>query len=470
MSLEPTCILCLSACDQNGVLTSCDHFFCSRCVQRLQKTNSINHNNHHPGGNGNEGGATSGQACPICKMPGYQVMPVAHKNLRPLFQDSVLPMEQSSRVIKSQLHHYRQIQRRMAEALKVLNTKYQTMEKALKQAKQELRETKETLRTVQQYTQKQKKEIDALSKSATTDAAQASLSSSTHSQCHHPVKMSEAFPDGVVGPLSQQAPHPPPLRFSHPTPLPSPTSSQVYYSSSEAQQQQQQQPPPPQQYFFPSRATSSSLRGSVSQEMAPPPSHWMRMSSWENVGAGGGGGGAVGQYPVAASSTSSPSPHSQHLQQRHYQAQDHPHPQRRTSTETGGAASGPLGWSATSSVMMMQAPPGKRSRDASAGGGPCAADPSHNAPGMNRGRRQEPRHRLPTPSPAPVPPVGLPTPTPSPLLATPLAQTILPYHHSGSKGLLGQRAGGNGPTNHPVAPSPLRDLLLRSSTMLSSNP
>lgn len=152
MSLEPSCILCLSQCDNGGFLTSCEHFFCSRCVQRLQQQRQHN-------GNGL-------QACPICKKQDIKLLPLTHKSLRPLFQDPGAIMNQSQRVVTAQLMHYRQIHHRMREALKVLNAKYQGMDGTLKATQRELQETKETLRTVQQYTQKQKKEIEELSKSS----------------------------------------------------------------------------------------------------------------------------------------------------------------------------------------------------------------------------------------------------------------------------------------------------------------
>eukprot|EP00796_Vickermania_ingenoplastis_P004327 gene4327-3141_t len=139
MSLQPTCILCLSLCDGSGFLT-----IVPRCPYRRPPS----------------------KACPVCKKQGYQLLSLSHKSVRPLFQDPMEIMQQSNRVLGAQLLHYRQIQQRMTEALKVLNSKYQQMDRSLKAAKQELHDTKETLRTVQQYTQKQSQEIDALSRGA----------------------------------------------------------------------------------------------------------------------------------------------------------------------------------------------------------------------------------------------------------------------------------------------------------------
>lgn len=159
MSLQPTCLLCLSPCDGNSFLTSCEHFFCSRCTQQLNHPQAGLHKKL----SSSDSATLSGMVCPICKARGYQLLPVTHKSLRPLFQDAAAAISQSQRVLTSQLRHYRQVHRRMSEALKALSKKCSDMEKNLRLTTQELGDTKETLRTVQQYTQKQKKEIDALS-------------------------------------------------------------------------------------------------------------------------------------------------------------------------------------------------------------------------------------------------------------------------------------------------------------------
>lgn len=165
MSLQPTCILCLSACDAASFLTSCEHFFCGRCAKRLlQGAPSVGGNSCSP--------LSLPAPCPICRKPGVQLLSLTHRSIRPLFQDPTELMQQSNRMVSAQLRHYRQIHQRMMEALKVLNTKYQGMERALKDTKRELQDTKATLRTVQQFTQKQNKEIDELSRAASQKGLQ----------------------------------------------------------------------------------------------------------------------------------------------------------------------------------------------------------------------------------------------------------------------------------------------------------
>lgn len=192
MALIPSCALCLAVCDAQSFLTSCEHFFCGRCVRRLQHPalrsftgNSDNVEDKtglHFGtfGTVDSGGTQGGSEklpppiCPICKARGYQLLPITHKNLRPLFEDTSAVMEQNQRVVSAQLRHYRQIHRRMTDAFKVLNTNYRALEKKMKTLQQELKDTKETLRTLQQYAEKQKKEIEVLSSSkVSSDSARA---------------------------------------------------------------------------------------------------------------------------------------------------------------------------------------------------------------------------------------------------------------------------------------------------------
>lgn len=184
MALIPSCALCLTVCDAQSFLTSCEHFFCGRCVRRLQHPALRSFN----GGNGSgedktglpfegfgaadscssvQGGVEkappSTPVCPVCKARDYQLLPITHKNLRPLFEDTSATMERNQRVVSAQLRHYRQIHQRMTDAFKVLNTNYRALEKKIKSLQQELKDTKETLRTLQQYTEKQKQEIEMLS-------------------------------------------------------------------------------------------------------------------------------------------------------------------------------------------------------------------------------------------------------------------------------------------------------------------
>lgn len=188
MALIPSCSLCLAICDAQSFLTSCEHFFCGRCVRRLQHPALRSFRENGSCGDGALGppfsafgeansassSSTSLQSgleklppsvpvCPVCKAKGYQLLPITNKNLRPLFEDTSGAMERNQRVVSAQLRHYRQIHRRMTEALKALNTNYRALEKNHKAVQQELRDTKETLRTLQQYTAKQKQEIDSLS-------------------------------------------------------------------------------------------------------------------------------------------------------------------------------------------------------------------------------------------------------------------------------------------------------------------
>lgn len=366
-------------------------------------------------------------------------MAIAHKNLRPLFQDTCVTMEQSNRVIKSQLHHYRQIQHRMTEALKVLNTKYQAMEKSLKAAKHELKETKETLRTVQQYTQKQKKEIAVLSKNASVPIAGSSHSS--HCSPHANTGGSSSSSGGgrrgdQPSPPRHPYPFPPP---QGPPPTPHASTEGLYY------------PQQPQMPYTHGRAASSSVPGSLSQEPTGLPP-WMAVPWGNGVGSGGR------HQPTSASRSPHPSHPSQQDRRAATGVQDHHH---RGSLV---APTMPLGWSSTSSVMMGTMPPLPRKRSRQSDGEStrttvAEAPPYPTAPSRS-GLDHPVDRRHATPSPAPVPP------TPSPLLSTPLVHTIQPQNPSGTQGVF-SLCPGNGAS---VAPSPLRELLLRSSTMLSSNP
>lgn len=263
MALIPSCSLCLAVCDAQSFLTSCEHFFCGRCVRRLQ----------HPAlrsfrENGGCGDTASGPpfsafgevdsaspssislqsgleklppsapVCPVCKAKGYQLLPITNKNLRPLFEDTSAAMERNQRVVSAQLRHYRQIHRRMTEALKVLNTNYRTLEKNHKAVQQELKDTKETLRTLQQYAAKQKQEIDSLSFQKTVSDPMRSPNSDYF------LRSSQGGDYPPRNPYPPRSPHYPPSREDQYASAPWEKQEAFYGRSGDSRVYPPSQPPP----------------------------------------------------------------------------------------------------------------------------------------------------------------------------------------------------------------------------------
>ncbi|KAG5484298.1 hypothetical protein LSCM4_07864 [Leishmania orientalis] len=104
MSFQPICVLCLSDCDRGGGVTSCSHYFCSRCVARLP----------------------TAAPCPLCQRP-YQLIQLDHPNVQPLMQDGATALERTEKIISSQVRHYQQVIRRMRQALTLLHDQNQNM-------------------------------------------------------------------------------------------------------------------------------------------------------------------------------------------------------------------------------------------------------------------------------------------------------------------------------------------------------
>ncbi|KAG5483984.1 hypothetical protein LSCM1_05835 [Leishmania martiniquensis] len=104
MSFQPICVLCLSDCDRGGGVTSCSHYFCSRCVARLP----------------------TAAPCPLCQRP-YQLIQLDHPNVQQLMQDGATALGRTEKIISSQVRHYQQIIRRMRQALAMLHSQHQDM-------------------------------------------------------------------------------------------------------------------------------------------------------------------------------------------------------------------------------------------------------------------------------------------------------------------------------------------------------
>lgn len=104
MSFQPICGLCLSDCDRRGSVTSCSHFLCSRCLSRLP----------------------TAAPCPLCRRP-CRMMCLDQPEVQPLLQTGTAALEQSSRVVNTQLRHHQQISRRMRQALEMLHGRFQSL-------------------------------------------------------------------------------------------------------------------------------------------------------------------------------------------------------------------------------------------------------------------------------------------------------------------------------------------------------
>ncbi|CAD2219513.1 hypothetical protein ADEAN_000702100 [Angomonas deanei] len=136
---QPICIICLGDCDPQGVITSCNHFFCSRCNARLPPT--ANH------------------ACPACKKPSYGRMHLSNSSLTPLFQDVSQSFATTVKVATSQQQHAQQIVARMRGALKLLNSKYQESTEQLKQCRGSLAQSEATVQQLTQQVQRLQEEL-----------------------------------------------------------------------------------------------------------------------------------------------------------------------------------------------------------------------------------------------------------------------------------------------------------------------
>lgn len=105
---NPICILCLRSCDSSGCLSSCNHFFCARCVPRLPPANP----------------PSAPPQCPVCKKP-YRLVSINSTAVQPLLQDphSLL------KVVSNQYARQRHVIARMQEALKALKEEVKTIER-----------------------------------------------------------------------------------------------------------------------------------------------------------------------------------------------------------------------------------------------------------------------------------------------------------------------------------------------------
>ncbi|GET86867.1 hypothetical protein, conserved [Leishmania tarentolae] len=104
MSFQPICVLCLGDCNRDGGITSCNHYFCSRCISRLP----------------------AAAPCPLCQRP-YQLVKLDYPNAQQLLQDGATALERTEKLIISQVRHYQEVIRRMRQALVMLHGQHQDM-------------------------------------------------------------------------------------------------------------------------------------------------------------------------------------------------------------------------------------------------------------------------------------------------------------------------------------------------------
>ncbi|CCW61910.1 unnamed protein product [Phytomonas sp. EM1] len=137
MPFNPICIFCLADCDAEGKLSSCHHFFCSRCVQRMTAD---------PG---------FGTSCPICQKP-YQFSCLKSNTIQPLFRDAGTTLQYSTKLVCNQIFHYQQVIARLRAVLRALHGKLQVLETQIRQKDQALmRALEENKRQQQSFSMNQ---------------------------------------------------------------------------------------------------------------------------------------------------------------------------------------------------------------------------------------------------------------------------------------------------------------------------
>ncbi|CCW66853.1 unnamed protein product [Phytomonas sp. Hart1] len=115
-----------------GALSSCNHFFCFRCVQKIKSAPAF------------------GSSCPICKKC-YNLFSLKSSNINPLLLDADITLQNNTKLVSNQIFYYQQTIARMRSVLMNMRDKFKVLESQMQEKDNALTRALEERQRQQEY-------------------------------------------------------------------------------------------------------------------------------------------------------------------------------------------------------------------------------------------------------------------------------------------------------------------------------